>query len=107
MKTKVVGVNSGPDKHKRQWAISKCASGQRLTLKREPDNPVDSNAVAVYASGKVFIFFDYEQQIGYLSASIAKQLADDMDAGTKVACIVLGVTGGGDVTYGLNVEVDF
>lgn len=108
MKTKIVGVNSGPDKHKRQWAISKCTPGQRLILRREKDNPVDTNAVAVYSTGKVFIFFGYEQQIGYLSNNVAEQIAPELDAGKWIGCEVISVTGGSrDKLYGLNVELDF
>ena len=106
MKTKISGVNSGRYREQRQATISNCRPGDLLLLKREKDNPADSNAVAVFVPGKLLFFIPVLKQIGYLNRKVAEQVAADMDGGFTVICRVLSVTGGGDYTYGLNVEVD-
>lgn len=60
--------------------------GQPVTLRREPDNPHDRNAVAVLCSG---------QQVGYLSRDMAARLAEQLDdQAFRVEVRVLGVYGG-------------
>jgi hypothetical protein len=68
--TRVAGVTF----NNRQRVIERCYKGQRVTLHPEPDNPYDTNAVAVFA---VFVdlLFEIEEQIGYLPAALAAELA--------------------------------
>jgi hypothetical protein len=47
--------------------------GQRLSLKREPDNKFDKNAVAVYV---------FNQQLGHFPRGFAAEIAPLIDAGT-------------------------
>ncbi|MCC8538060.1 HIRAN domain-containing protein [Xanthomonas axonopodis pv. poinsettiicola] len=66
--TKVVGVTaSNANGISRQVYIGKfCRIGMPVMLKREPKNPYDSNAVAVFITARVLIFFSAPVQIGYL-----------------------------------------
>lgn len=107
VKSKIAGVNSGPAKEVRQHAISRLKPGEHLILRREKNNPVDSNAVAIYARWTLLFFIPMERQIGYIGKKIAADVAYEMDRGNKVACRVVEVTGGGDFTYGCNIEIDY
>jgi len=104
--TKIVGVNSGGDPIGRQLAVSRLRTGQQLMLRREPRNPHDSNAIAVWATLKRFLFLDYTIQLGYLSSDVAEEWAHEMDSGTDVRCYVSEVTGGSQgKKYGCNVRI--
>lgn len=48
-----------------------------ITLTREPDNPRDVNAVAIYWGAR---------KIGWVPAGLAAELAPHMDRGVKVIC---------------------
>lgn len=61
--------------------IMRMAPGTVLQLRRQPDNPADANAVAVYYMG--------ENMIGYLGRDIAAHLAPLMDSGMEVRCTKL------------------
>jgi len=105
--SKVVGVSSG-NKFERQRGVRKLSRGQELELRREPNNEFDKNAIAVIARVHQFLwFYPYQQQIGYLSADLAEQLAELIDAGQPVRCFVANVTGGGDKSYGCNIRIEF
>ena len=57
--SKVVGVTRhNHDGSDRQVIAGQCRQGEELTLRREPDNPQDPNAVAV--------FRENGDQVGYL-----------------------------------------
>ena len=65
--------------------ISRCKIGEEeVELVREPENPKDEAAVAVYYSG---------QQIGYLPAR-DRRLAVHMDAGLEVFAHIVAIDGG-------------
>ncbi len=68
----VVGEShQNPDGKSRQAIIREHARpGQQAKLKREPDNPYDANAVAVFVNG---------HQIGYLKRDVAARLCDWID----------------------------
>lgn len=51
----------------------------RADLQREPDNPVDKNAIRVLVGG---------QHIGYLSADLASLLAPEIDSGEPLLATV-------------------
>lgn len=55
--------------------------GSELSLVREPENPFDSNAIAV-----TMRINNLAQKIGYVPAIIAKRLAQYMDAGKQFSC---------------------
>lgn len=52
------------------------APGRRVTLQRQPQNPFDSNAVAVFNS-------DASLQVGYLPREDAERLARALDKGVQ------------------------
>lgn len=109
--SKVAGVTAkNDDGLSRQDCIrTLCRAGTPLQLVREPKNKFDSNAIAVWAQRKVFIFFNARQQIGYIGSNVAAQLAALMDAGTPLTCTVAEVTGGrdGKNTLGVNIEISY
>lgn len=91
--SKVRGVSRrNPDGSDRQTIASKCRRGEKLILVREPDNPRDRNAVKVMRRGG---FLSGEQQLGYLSAEVAEEIAPLLDRGERVEAEVTEVTGGG------------
>ena len=94
--SKVVGVAfENPDGSSRQQYIKDyCFSSQPLILKREPNNRYDKNAVGVWIKRKVFLFFESEIQIGYLSAELAEDIAECMDSGGTVEACISEITGG-------------
>ncbi|MEX1229675.1 MAG: HIRAN domain-containing protein [Planctomycetaceae bacterium] len=67
---RVVGVT----KDGRQKIIRKLKAGMPAEFVREPNNPHDSNAVAVHVNGK---------HVGYLAADVAKWVANNMDGGRR------------------------
>jgi hypothetical protein len=98
--SKVVGVTRhNHDGSDRQEIAQACRGGERLTLRREPDNPQDANAVAVVRGNG--------DQVGYLSAGVAEQIAPLLDAGAPITAVVSEVTGGTPdrPTYGVNLHI--
>lgn len=98
--SKVVGVTRhNHDGSDRQEIARHCYGGERLTLRREPDNPQDANAVAVVRENG--------DQVGYLSAGVAEQVAPLLDTGAPVTAVVAEVTGGtpDHPTYGVNIRI--
>jgi len=69
---------------------SYCTPGARVTLRREPNNCHDPNAIAVYmAVPRLFGLFERAPfKIGYIKADAAKGLAKRMDKGFAISgCI--------------------
>ena len=98
--TKIVGVSqTNEDGQDRQEIIESSVSvGDDLTLKREPDNPYDPHAIAV---------FTYDDQIGYLKKDVAAELAPKLDSYQLINCTVREVTGGEDgKAFGVNVSME-
>ena len=62
--------------------------GTRLRLEREPDNPHDPNAVAIYALGAT-------DKSGYVNKLNAKRIAPILDSGAELVCISLRGDGPG------------
>ncbi len=79
--TKIVGVSF----EGRQDTIAGLVPGLELELRRQPQNPVDENAVAVYYGAL---------QLGFLRRQIAKHLAPIIDAGGRYRARIEHVTGG-------------
>lgn len=104
--TKVVGVtfnNEGENTENRQRIIAELSrkgylnEGTELTLRRDPTNQYDTNAVAVLAPDG--------RQIGYLSRDVASKVSPDIDTGAHYAAFVEAVTGGdADSVYGVNIK---
>lgn len=102
--TKVVGVTrTNPDGTNRQSLVSMCYPGDKLTLIREPDNPVDPRAVKVCTAAGL--------QLGYLTRDRAHELSQDLDRGDKLDAVVERRTGGGvtedgeEMSYGVNISI--
>lgn len=76
VKLKVVGVTFvNEDGTSRQDIIKELKNGNNVTLRREPTNRYDTNAVAV--------FTEYGQ-VGYIGKDYSSILAPMMDAGTQL-----------------------
>lgn len=99
--TKVVGVTKcNDDGRSRQDIIAQLSPGDRLYLEREPYNDHDGNAIRVVSPSG--------DQIGYLRATVAAELAPEMDDGLVVAAMVTDITGGhdDDSSYGCNIRIE-
>ncbi len=83
-----------------QDAVRRCREGDRVLLKREPDNPHDANAVAVLRESG--------EQIGHLSRDHAEWVAEVMDKGRQVEAKITRITGGtrGKPNRGVVIDVD-
>lgn len=96
--TKIRGVNhqneNGSD---RQEILGRCSEGETLYLYRDPDNPEDNNAVEVRRSNG--------EKLGYLSRSMAEDIAPKIDNGTEVRAQIKNLTGGGSKKRGCNILV--
>ena len=66
-------------------AVEQCIAGQRVVLRRDPDNAYDKNAIEVLVSGR---------RIGFISRDEAETLAPAMDMGDKVEAVIDQITGG-------------
>ena len=74
---RIAGVSfPNPDGSSRQEIIPTLEPGQELTLKREPKNKFDKNAIAIYAGKK---------QVGYIPAKGAVVL---IGVKGKLTCVV-------------------
>lgn len=105
--TKVVGVTfMNPDGTDRQKILSKCKIGEPLRLIREPDNPYDEDAIAVFRQSG--------EQIGYLPSRVVGEgdLAVHMEKGGEVTARISRIDAGPSgflglrrKTYGCAVEI--
>lgn len=83
--TRVAGVMfDNADGTSRQQILKKCHPRQSVKLVREPNNPHDKSAIAVFTTGG--------KQIGYMPSD--PRLAQHMDMGGAVSAIILKITGG-------------
>jgi hypothetical protein len=98
--SKVYGVgHRNADGTDRQKIAAKCVPGEALSLIREPNNPHDPNAIALFRRNG--------QQLGYVGGGLAETLAPVLDGGGYVTAVVAEVTGGerGKVSRGANLHV--
>jgi hypothetical protein len=110
--TKIRGVTKeNPNGVNRQQIISQCCRcGDALFLVREPNNPVDSNAIQV----RRIVHSDVRdkprlrEQIGYVSRELAEELAPKMDDdGFVLMAWIMNVTGGEDgESLGVNIQIE-
>ena len=73
--TSIVGIdfpNADKTRSNRRMEILLCAPGDRVTLRREPKNPHDSNAVGVWSERDI--------QLGYISAERAPMIGRRLQA---------------------------
>lgn len=96
--TKLAGVS----KDNRQAIIDRyIISGEVLELERDPDNPYDPNAIAVF----IWPPTEERKQVGYIKAELAAELAPLMDAGQVIEGEVVEVTGLDQETRGVNITL--
>jgi hypothetical protein len=109
--TKIRGVTKGnPDGGNRQQIIKQwCRSGDALFLVREPNNPVDSNAMQVrrIVYGDTQDKYRLGEQIGYVSRELAEDLAPKMDFERFVLLAwIMNVTGEDSDSLGVNIQIE-
>lgn len=96
---KVVGVTkNNPDGGKRQKIISKCYTGELMALVREPDNPYDEFAVAVYRLTG--------EQIGYLPMEQNQDIFRVLDCDERADARIAEIRGGTDEKPNLGVVLE-
>jgi HIRAN domain len=84
-KVRLKGVShNNMDGTNRQSILSRCKIGEEVKLVREPENPKDKAAVAVYWRS---------EKLGYVPAG-DKRLAIHMDAGFEVFAHIVAIEGG-------------
>ncbi len=97
--TKLAGVSF----EGRQDVIAGLSPGVALELRREPENPHDANAIAVFYGNL---------QLGFLNRHLAAHVAPAMDGGARYRARIASLTGGsskasGEATHrGVNVYLE-
>jgi len=97
--TKIAGVTfKNKDGSSRQRLLRKSDPNELLLMKREPENPVDENAIKlVKPKGK---------QLGYIPSKNAETLAPQMDNGAKFFAQISQINGGDNgKSYGANIRI--
>lgn len=103
MYTKVVGVTYKNDDRTSRQAILKrmektTRRGDPIELRREPDNPYDKYAIAVYNKDG--------EQLGYINKETAREYAEYIDTGERVTAEVDKIIGGGLMrSYGCIIDL--
>jgi HIRAN domain-containing protein len=77
---RVVGIAGAAGHHADALQSEAAAPGSQLALRRDPDNPHDPNAIAVYAR---------DEQVGWVPREVAAELAPELDAGGAWSAVVL------------------
>jgi hypothetical protein len=78
---RVVGVAGAGRHHVEALASDEAAPGRPLTLRRDPENEHDPNAIAVLLAGG--------DQVGWVPREVAAELAPSLDGGRPWAAVVL------------------
>ncbi len=92
--TKLAGVTF----EGRQDTVARLTAGTPLRIERQPENPYDPNACA--------LFDPYGDQVGFFNRQLATALAPYLDAGVEYDVEVTDVTGGAEgESFGVNVLV--
>jgi HIRAN domain len=76
----VAGVAGAGRHHGEALQSDEAEPGSRLSLRRDPDNPHDANAIAVDAG---------EEQVGWVPRELAAELAPELDGGKAWSAVVL------------------
>lgn len=90
----IAGVSQDPN---RQQAVGAVVPGEWLSLRPEPDNAYDENAIALYRQNG--------QQLGYLSADVATDVSELIDWGYTFHVMAVAVTGHDKATLGCNIQI--
>ena len=77
---RVAGVAGAGRHHAEALQSDNAGPGSPLALRRDPDNPHDANAIAVFAG---------DEQVGWVARELAAELAPQIDAGTAWSAVVL------------------
>lgn len=92
--TKLAGVTF----EGRQAVLENLVVGEPLRIERQPENPYDTNAIA--------LFDPRGEQVGFLNRRLAAVLAPVIDSGVEYDIEITDVTGGDEGrTFGVNVLV--
>jgi len=86
--------------------VSKCHPDDMLGLAREPTNRHDRNAIQVMRlvwTGKKTV--SSAEQLGFISRELAVDLAPEIDAGITYIARITSLTGGGELTTGVNIQI--
>jgi hypothetical protein len=109
LRTKIRGVTKQNDDgvYRQDIIITCCKCGDALFLEREPNNPVDVNAIRV----RRIVCTDKPrlgEQLGYLSRELAEDLAPRMDKhGFVLFAQIIQVTGGENgESLGVNIQIE-
>jgi hypothetical protein len=78
---RIAGVAGAAAHHREALASEQAAPGRPLTLRREPGNEHDPNAIAVHGEGG--------EQLGWVPRELAAELAPLIDAGETWSAVVL------------------
>lgn len=96
--SKLVGVTF----EGRQDVIKSLRGKEPLRVRREKDNKYDPRAVAVD------VYKDDEWiPIGYIAKDKNKDISETLDAGNTVYISISDITGGGDMSYGVNISLEY
>ncbi len=87
---------------KYQSGVARCVKGMQLVVLREPSNPHDQNAIALFTPKR---FLQSSKQVGYLSAELAVEYAPKIDRGRVIQVFVSQKTGKDKRTRGVNILV--
>jgi len=94
--TSVVGVTY----EGRQAVVAQLQEGETVQLRREPDNPYDTNAICVVRQSG--------EQIGYINRKLAADLVSRFDAyGKPIPAKVFSLTGNANKSQSLGVSICF
>lgn len=96
--SKIVGVSF----EGRQDIIAQMTDKSQLRVRREPDNKFDPKAVAVDT-----LLGEEWRPIGYIAKDKNSDIAAALDAGNDVEVKLADITGGGDKSYGVNIELEY
>lgn len=107
-RTKVKGVTfRNRDGTQRETIIvSKCHEDDMLGLAREPTNRHDKDTIQIMRlvwTGEKTI--SSAEQLGYISRELAVDLAPEIDAGETYLARITALTGGGEHTTGVNIQI--
>ena len=79
---RVAAVAGAARHHAEALGSDALAPGQPLVLRRDPANPHDANAIAVFPAGG-------GEQAGWVPRELAAEIAPDLDAGRPWSAVVL------------------
>jgi hypothetical protein len=96
--TKIAGVTF----EGRQRMIPRCSEGESLRLVRDRTNLYDKGAIKILRSNG--------EQLGFIPSHVSREgdpsgLAYRMDHGSRYECRIKNITGGGEKSLGVNIEV--